>query len=439
MKVICVSPCGPRIRLRCDNPTFHVLQGGAFMYRSAICSFVLFLFLFLLASAPVAAHDTQPWQCHFHERFATLRDTIGHEIVGDCQGNESPLMNHEYGRPDTMQMTSGGMMIWRTTSDNRMAFTNGHHTWIIGPNGLVKRLNTETFAWEATPAPTAPPPSAPTPAPDPTPTPAPQPPAAPNIDEEFKSILQVMRSTGPIGEHWYNQVYALGANIVFDPVGLCGKTACHIGGNVWIAQSFYTKHQDNPSFLASVIVHELAHAVWRNEQGLDTTTEGCFANETNSERHRARWLIERYGDRVDHWEVIKAYQAGTLLEYVKSVPRWREHCGKYGVAPTPTPQPESVECWTPSEAESLMAARSGLRGNLHRRYMSKLMPAINTVEFTCEALKDLGYRVTTRDLSLYLTSPADRSHMLCIIDPHLDQRNRTILRSLVSYGECDEG
>ena len=39
-------------------------------------------------------------------------------------------------------------MAWRK-ADNWTAFTDGYRTWINGPNGLVMRLNTERFVWEA--------------------------------------------------------------------------------------------------------------------------------------------------------------------------------------------------------------------------------------------------------------------------------------------------
>lgn len=38
-------------------------------------------------------------------------------------------------------------MVWRK-ADNWTAFTDGHRTWINGPNGLQQRLNIERFAWE---------------------------------------------------------------------------------------------------------------------------------------------------------------------------------------------------------------------------------------------------------------------------------------------------
>lgn len=98
------------------------------------------LFFFLLALVPTSA---QAVDCQFILGFATLRDLIGHEIVGDCLENE---YWNEIG--DSNQRTTGGLMAWRK-ADNWTAFTDGYRTWINGPNGLVQRLNTERFEWEA--------------------------------------------------------------------------------------------------------------------------------------------------------------------------------------------------------------------------------------------------------------------------------------------------
>ena len=64
-------------------------------------------------------------------------------------------------------------MAWRK-ADNWTAFTDGYRTWLNGPNGLVQRLNTMRFEWEAdyaeivlgikpTPTPVPPPPPPPWP------------------------------------------------------------------------------------------------------------------------------------------------------------------------------------------------------------------------------------------------------------------------------------
>ena len=97
----------------------------------------LALALFLPMSTSVAAAE-----CQFVLGFATLRDLIGHEIVGECLENEH---YNEIG--DSVQQTTGGLLVWRK-ADNWTAFTDGYRSWVNGPNGLEQRLNTERFDWE---------------------------------------------------------------------------------------------------------------------------------------------------------------------------------------------------------------------------------------------------------------------------------------------------
>lgn len=98
---------------------------------------LLGLALFLLLPTPVAAAE-----CQFVLGFKTLRDLIGHEIVGECLENE-----HHGANGDGLQQTTGGLLVWRK-ADNWTAFTDGYRSWINGPNGLEQRLNTEFFVWE---------------------------------------------------------------------------------------------------------------------------------------------------------------------------------------------------------------------------------------------------------------------------------------------------
>ena len=141
--------------------------------------------------APVAG---QPAPCRFTLGFADLRQAIGASTVGEC-------LQDEYQDPvsgDTRQATTRGELVYRRAS-NTSAFTNGYETWVMGPNGLQRRLNTERFAWEpdaasfaragegtaataARPSPTRPtvtavasPATAPAPAASPTRTPTPTP------------------------------------------------------------------------------------------------------------------------------------------------------------------------------------------------------------------------------------------------------------------------
>ena len=92
-----------------------------------------------------------------------------------------------------LQQTTGGLLVWRK-ADNWTAFTDGYRTWINGPNGLVQRLNTERFEWEAdyapgggiaTPTPTPTPEVTATPIPveTPSPTATPMPASTPTLTE----------------------------------------------------------------------------------------------------------------------------------------------------------------------------------------------------------------------------------------------------------------
>lgn len=107
-----------------------------------LAGLILGLFFLLVGSSAVSAAD-----CEFRLGFKTLRDLIGHDIVGECLENE-----HYNAIGDSNQRTTGGLMAWRK-ADNWTAFTDGYRTWINGPNGLVMRLNTERFEWEADYAP----------------------------------------------------------------------------------------------------------------------------------------------------------------------------------------------------------------------------------------------------------------------------------------------
>ena len=135
---------------------------------------LLAIALFLLMPTSVAAAE-----CQFVLGFATLRDLIGHEIVGECLENE-----HHGANGDALQQTNGGLLVWRK-ADNWTAFTDGYRTWINGPNGLVQRLNTERFEWEADYAPGG---GIATPTPTPTPQPTPTPDASAKAEEALENL-----------------------------------------------------------------------------------------------------------------------------------------------------------------------------------------------------------------------------------------------------------
>jgi hypothetical protein len=85
--------------------------------------------------------------CRFLHGFAETRSAVP-DVVGDCTENERP----DPTSGDTVQRTTRGLLVWRK-ADQLVAFTDGHRTWVRGPDGLVRvRTNEERFAWEAAPA-----------------------------------------------------------------------------------------------------------------------------------------------------------------------------------------------------------------------------------------------------------------------------------------------
>ncbi len=98
---------------------------------------ILALVLALLGQATALAQN-----CRFTLGFATLASLIPNQ-VGSCVENEAYDASG-----DAVQHTTKGLLVWRKV-DNWTAFTNGYETWIDGPSGLVSRLNSERFPWEA--------------------------------------------------------------------------------------------------------------------------------------------------------------------------------------------------------------------------------------------------------------------------------------------------
>ena len=118
-----------------------------------------------------AATSATAADCQFVFGFKSMRDAIGQDVVGECLENEHRNANGD----SVQQRTTGGLLVWRE-ADNWTAFTDGHHTWVNGPDGVRKRLNTERFPWESDYAPGG---GVATPTPAPTATPAPVPTAEP--------------------------------------------------------------------------------------------------------------------------------------------------------------------------------------------------------------------------------------------------------------------
>jgi hypothetical protein len=62
--------------------------------------------------------------------FAVLRQFAGPATVGECLEDQRALPNG-----NAEQRTTNGLLTFRS-SDGATAFTDGHRTWLNGPNGL---------------------------------------------------------------------------------------------------------------------------------------------------------------------------------------------------------------------------------------------------------------------------------------------------------------
>jgi hypothetical protein len=108
---------------------------------------LLSLIAVLLALLPAAA-SAQP-ACEFKLGFKALRDQIP-DMVGQCLEDEHfNVANGNAEQRTTAHHGQGGLLVWRK-ADNWTAFTDGYWTWVNGPNGVQKRLNSgPLFPWEA--------------------------------------------------------------------------------------------------------------------------------------------------------------------------------------------------------------------------------------------------------------------------------------------------
>ena len=108
----------------------------------------VFLASLLLALVMVGGPTTpaaRAASCQYVLGFATMHDLIP-QIIGQCLEDE----HHDAVNGDGLQATVGGLLVWRK-ADNFTAFTDGYRTWVNGPDGIQKRLNSQRFSWEANP------------------------------------------------------------------------------------------------------------------------------------------------------------------------------------------------------------------------------------------------------------------------------------------------
>lgn len=303
----------------------------------ALSTLLLALLISVFTVQTVAAKE----HCEFKLGFATLRDLIGHDIVGECLENE-----HWNAIGDSNQRTTGGLMAWRK-ADNWTAFTDGYRTWINGPHGLVQRLNTERFEWEADYAPgggvatPTPIPATPTPItgpnsckegeqwtqaqvwdaenldagptqqwlcvavediPQPTPTPSPAP-----LDTRLVPALERIGDGNSIGRDLV--AYALSQNVGFriapipDVAGQTIMGTYSRSSNTITVSDTYVA--DAPTVvLAGMLVHELAHVLPTPPEWADLDSETrCFNREFEAEYFSGLWWYLEYGHyytAIDH-------------------------------------------------------------------------------------------------------------------------------------------
>ncbi|HEX2183943.1 MAG TPA: PQQ-dependent sugar dehydrogenase [Chloroflexota bacterium] len=86
--------------------------------------------------------EAQDAGCRYVLGFLALYQQIP-QAMGPCVEDETPAPNG-----DSLQRTANGLAVYRR-ADNWTAFTDGWQTWINGPNGVQRRLNSERFTWEA--------------------------------------------------------------------------------------------------------------------------------------------------------------------------------------------------------------------------------------------------------------------------------------------------
>lgn len=300
-------------------------QRGADYVKRSILAILLGACLVVLTTSTAHAQG----DCRFVLGFKTLRDLIGHEIVGQCLENEH---YNEIG--DSLQQTTGGLLVWRK-ADNWTAFTDGYRTWINGPNGIQQRLNTARFEWEADYAPGG---GVATPTPPPIPTPPPPP---PQIDPALGYALQVMRTT-PSGEEAY-QWFAnsgIGASLggTEGGEGQVYSVTFNFDPNTIVVGGGY--RDESPDVLAVLLLGSIAFMRTYVEP---QSVEDCFSMLENMYAARGSWWHEKFGDAGKHepssyWELrenlrMAQQRTGILGNRILRNDSSRTYCANFGEVP----------------------------------------------------------------------------------------------------------
>ncbi len=289
--------------------------------------------------------SAQAADCEFRLGFKTLRDLIGHHIVGECLENE-----HYNAIGDSNQQSTGGLMAWRK-ADNWTAFTDGYRSWINGPNGLVQRLNTERFSWEADHIHTPPP--TPGPAPPPAPTAVPQ----PTIDPTLAHAYHVMRKT-ETGNILAESFVNLRASAVFGELGNISTRWEHSPPRITID---FEHRNESPETLAYLLVWPTMWLDFYYELGEMESWEACMSMEYVVKAVQTRYWLQAFGNGgkrnaaegpetwANEWvEVrLKLGDEESLLHWLWVLDGEREYCEAYG---------DAVQFIDPDLADSYLTA-----------------------------------------------------------------------------------
>jgi phosphohistidine phosphatase SixA len=116
---------------------------------------VIAIVMSLLSSIPASfvAADSAPsglfvasdlaQDCDFVFGFATIRDALGSQTVGNCVEDQRFIP----GNGSTEQRTTNGLLVF-SALDGLVRFTTQNRTWILTPSGIADRPNDTRFEWE---------------------------------------------------------------------------------------------------------------------------------------------------------------------------------------------------------------------------------------------------------------------------------------------------
>ncbi|MCY4438327.1 MAG: hypothetical protein OXE05_13475 [Chloroflexi bacterium] len=310
--------------------------------RVLIAGILLGVALTFFAGTPIRAAD-----CEFRLGFKALRDLIGHDIVGECLENE---FYNAIG--DSNQHTTGGLMAWRK-ADNWTAFTDGYRTWINGPNGLVQRLNTERFEWEADHIHTPPP------TPGPAPTALPQ----PSLDPTLAHAYHIMRRSHT-GNQVANTFVRLGASVQFGTDGSNLTSWSEIPPSIRLHESYRRESYEMQAFMLIYPTVLMASVV---DFGQPQSWEQCMSRRVEAYTQSAKYWLETYGSRgkqspTEEEEFANAVLAAHLDNGIRRTLAMDTICDQFGTPSTPTPTPTPKRTIDPVLGHALEVLRSTRTG-----------------------------------------------------------------------------